>query len=101
MNKQNIKDLFKLGNGDILIIFDDGAGMACENPIKMDKASVKKMLSDEMSMVAEEHQTYVKLEEILKNFGDTADGKAGEQPPEPGEPDNDVESEDESGDGDS
>lgn len=103
MDKPIIKDFIKLhSSGDILIVFEDQSGLFCENPQKLDKDTVKKMLSDELTMVVEQHETFLKLDSIIKTFGENQDGDSGEQPTdEPRQIDDDAESKDEQGDGDS
>jgi TusA-related sulfurtransferase len=94
-----IKDLMKLhSSGDIVVIFEDGTGLMCENPIQLTKKDLRRMLNDELSVVTDSHKAFVKLESIIKNFGEEPNANTGD---EPTEPDGETEQDDESGDGDS
>ena len=67
MDKQ-IKQIIKLNDGDILIVFSDGSGLSCSDPVDVSNDDVRKIIVSELDMVAESHNRFIELDTLDKTF---------------------------------
>jgi hypothetical protein len=96
--EQKVKKLIRCENKDILIVFDDGSGIACYDPSIVSKKEVQKIISNEISMVKGQHEKYLDLESIEKQLLETQDDGEKQEPTK--DADGEAEPDDEEGDGD-